>query len=196
MTPTVLDVFTLTCLPLNGVSVHSRMTCGSGPNVSIINKGDGLSYGGFIMERKGLGNVTLTYQEECSFYLLWIWRFLAHSSSKKIMQNYLHLTITLTNGVCVALNPFILGELYHAIYHISTEPNPSHKGPCGWCRCGSILTFQTSLMNLTLPKNWGLMVRPGCMSSTMKKPLAFLLASHSLVIPQGGGFKGVHAFWG
>jgi hypothetical protein len=129
MTLTVLDVFSLTCLPLNGVSVHSLMTCGSGPNVSIINKGDALSYGGFITQCKGFGNATLTYPEECSFYFLWICRFLAHSSSKQIMKNYLRLAIALTNGVCVALNPFILGELYRAIYHISTEPNPSHEGP-------------------------------------------------------------------
>jgi hypothetical protein len=71
----------------------------------------------------------VSYKEECLFYLFWICRFLACTSSKPVINYYLPIARCLVNGVPVDMASFLLGELYRAMFLISTEPKQSHKGP-------------------------------------------------------------------
>lgn len=98
MTPAVADIFALTCLPLVGVSVHSQMAYGKGLEEDIL-IGVNLNYVPFIKSMKGASSSRVTYPEKCCFYLLWICRFLACTSSKCVIQNYLPIARALTNGV-------------------------------------------------------------------------------------------------
>jgi hypothetical protein len=81
MTPMVDNFFALTCLRPTGASAHSLMVSGTGPQEDILN-GIPLSYTDFIKEVKGVSNSPVSYKEECCFYLFWICKFLACTSSK------------------------------------------------------------------------------------------------------------------
>ena len=81
MTLTVADIFALTCLHPMGALAHSLMVVGKGPDEDILN-GVSLNYNDFIKEMKGSGATPVTYKEECCFYLFWICKFLACTSSK------------------------------------------------------------------------------------------------------------------
>ena len=71
----------------------------------------------------------ISYKEECCFYLLWICRFLACTSSKWVINYYLPIARCLANGVLVDMSSLLLGELYRAMFLLSTEPKQSHGGP-------------------------------------------------------------------
>uniref|UniRef100_A0A2N9G3E2 Aminotransferase-like plant mobile domain-containing protein n=1 Tax=Fagus sylvatica TaxID=28930 RepID=A0A2N9G3E2_FAGSY len=104
--------------------------CITGPddNVDILN-GVSLSYNEFIKQMKGFGASPDSYKEECCFYLLWICRFLACTSSKLVINYYLSIARCLANGVPVNMSSFLLGELYRAMFLLSTEPKQSHGAP-------------------------------------------------------------------
>uniref|UniRef100_A0A2N9H3S9 Aminotransferase-like plant mobile domain-containing protein n=1 Tax=Fagus sylvatica TaxID=28930 RepID=A0A2N9H3S9_FAGSY len=55
--------------------------------------------------------------------------FLACTSSKRVINYYLPIARCLANGVPVDMNSFLLGELYRAMFLLSTETKQSHGGP-------------------------------------------------------------------
>ena len=128
MTLTLADVFALTCLPPMGASAHGLMASDIDPEDDIL-KGITLSYNDFIKEVKGASNSNVTYKEECCFYLFWICKFFTCTSSKLVINYYLPIAWLLANGVCVDLGSFILGELFRAMFLLSTDPKQSHGGP-------------------------------------------------------------------
>jgi hypothetical protein len=128
MTPKIFDVFALTNLRPMGVLAHPSMTVGKGPEDDFL-KGLPLSYIEFIKQAKGAGASSVTYKEECLFYLLWICRFLACTSSKWVISYYLPIARCLANGVPVDMASFLLGELYRAMFLLSSEPKQSHGVP-------------------------------------------------------------------
>ncbi len=78
---------------------------------------------------KGAGASPVTYKEECCFYLLWICKFPACTSSKRVINYYLPIARCLANGILIDMGSFLLGELYRAMFLLSIEPNQSHGGP-------------------------------------------------------------------
>jgi hypothetical protein len=128
MTPTVFDVFALLSLRPMGAMAHPSMAVGTGPEDNFL-KGVPLGYNEFIKHVKGAGASPVTYKEECLFCLFWICRFLACTSSKRVISYYLPIARCLANGVPVDMASFLLGELYRAMFLLSTEPKQSHGGP-------------------------------------------------------------------
>ena len=66
MTLAVAAIFSLTCLPLVGVSVHSQMAYGKGPEEDIL-IGVNLNNVPFIKSMKGASGSRVTYPEKCCF---------------------------------------------------------------------------------------------------------------------------------
>jgi hypothetical protein len=130
MTATGADIFVLLGLCPMGALAHPLMAVGTGPNedVNILN-GVSLSYNEFIKQMKGSNASPITYKEECCLYLLWICRFLAYTSSKRVINYYLPITQCLANGIHVDMSSFLLGELYRTMFLLSIEPKQSHGGP-------------------------------------------------------------------
>ncbi len=64
MTPTVSDVFALTCLRPMGAFAHNPMAAGKGPEKDILNNIP-LNYYDFIKAMKGSTSSPITYKEEC-----------------------------------------------------------------------------------------------------------------------------------
>uniref|UniRef100_A0A2N9GZI7 Aminotransferase-like plant mobile domain-containing protein n=1 Tax=Fagus sylvatica TaxID=28930 RepID=A0A2N9GZI7_FAGSY len=58
-----------------------------------------------------------------------ICKFLACTSSKRVINYYLPIAQCLANGTPVDLSSFLLGELYRSLFLLSTEPKQSHGGP-------------------------------------------------------------------
>ena len=85
ITPTVFDVFALLSLRPMGGMAHPSMAVGTGPEDDFL-KGVPLGYNEFIKHVKGAGTSPVTYKEECLFYLFWICRFLACTSSKWVIN--------------------------------------------------------------------------------------------------------------
>jgi hypothetical protein len=123
MTPTVADIFALLGLRPMGALAHPLMAVGTGPDEDV------LSYNDFIKQMKGSGASPITYKEECYFYLFWICRFLACTSSKRVISYYLPIARYLANDTSVDMSSFLLGELYQSMFLLSTEPKQSHGGP-------------------------------------------------------------------
>ena len=128
MTPMVFDVFALLSLRPMGALAHPLMAVGTSLDEDILN-GMPLSYNNFIKHMKGAGASPVSYKEECCFYLLWICKFLACTSSKRVINYCLPIARCLANGVPVDMNSFLLGELYRAMFLLSTETKQSHGGP-------------------------------------------------------------------
>ena len=128
MTPTVADIFALLGLRPMGALAHPLMAVGTGPDNDVLN-GVPLSYNEFIKHMKGSGASPVSYKEECCFYLLWICRFLACTSSKRVINYNLPIGRCLANGVPVNMSSFLLGKLYRAMFLLSTEPKQSHGEP-------------------------------------------------------------------
>ena len=128
MTPTVADVFTLLCLRPMGAFAHNLITVGKGPDKDILN-GMPFNYNDFIKEMKGSTNSLVTYKEECCFYLFLICKFLAWTSSKRVINYYMPIARCLANDSSVDLSSFILGELYRAMFLLNTKPKQSYGGP-------------------------------------------------------------------
>ena len=124
----MVDVFALTCLRPMGAFAHTLMAIGKGPDEDILN-GVSLNYNDFIKETKDSGATPVTYKEECCFYLFWICKFLASTSSKRVINYYLPIAWCLANGIPVDLSSFLLGELYRSLFLLSTEPKQSYGGP-------------------------------------------------------------------
>ena len=127
MTLTVADIFALLDLRPMGALAHPLMVVGTGPNEDVLH-GVSLSYSDFIKQVKGYGASPVTYKEECCFYLFWISRFLAYTSSKWVISYYLPITRCLANGTPIDMSSLLLGELYRAMFLLSTEPKQSHGG--------------------------------------------------------------------
>jgi hypothetical protein len=125
MIPTVVDVFALLCLHPMGAFTHNLMAASKGPEEDILN-GIPLNYNDFIKAVKGSTNLHVTYKEERCFYLFWICKFLACTSSKQVINYYLPIARCLANGTPVDLGSFVLGELYQFMFLLSTEPEQSH----------------------------------------------------------------------
>uniref|UniRef100_A0A2N9H3D1 Aminotransferase-like plant mobile domain-containing protein n=1 Tax=Fagus sylvatica TaxID=28930 RepID=A0A2N9H3D1_FAGSY len=89
--------------------------CIIGPEENVLN-GVSLSCNDFIKQMKGSGASSVTYKEECCFYLFWICRFLACTSSKRVINYYLPMARCLANGTPVDMSSFLLRELYRAMY--------------------------------------------------------------------------------
>jgi hypothetical protein len=128
MTPTIFDVFALLSLRPMGAIAHPSMAVGKGPEDDFL-EGVPLGYNEFIKHVKGAGTSPVTYKEECLFYLFWICRFLACTSSKRVISYYLPIARCLANGAPVDMVSFLLGELYRAMFLLSTEPKQSHGRP-------------------------------------------------------------------
>jgi hypothetical protein len=128
MTSTVADIFALLGLRPMGALAHPLMVVGTGPDEDVLN-GVSLSYNDFIKQMKGSGASPVTYKEECCFYLFWICRFLACTSSKRVISYYLPIARYLANDTSVDMSSFLLGELYRSMFLLSTEPKQSHGGP-------------------------------------------------------------------
>ena len=128
MTPTILDVFALLSLRSMGAMAHPLMAVGAGPKDDFL-KGVPMGYTEFIKHAKGAGTSLITYKEECLFYLFWICRFLACTSSKQLINYYMPIARCLANGVPIDMTSFLLGELYRAMFLLSIEPKQSHGGP-------------------------------------------------------------------
>uniref|UniRef100_A0A2N9GAK7 Aminotransferase-like plant mobile domain-containing protein n=1 Tax=Fagus sylvatica TaxID=28930 RepID=A0A2N9GAK7_FAGSY len=110
-----------------GAFTHNLMAVGKGPEEDILNVIP-LNYDDFIKEVKGSANSPVTYKEECYFYLFWICKFLACISSKRVINYFLPIAQCLANGTPIDLSSFVLGELYRAMFLLSTEPKQSHGG--------------------------------------------------------------------
>ena len=121
MTPTVFDVFALLGLRPMGAMAHPLMAVGTDPDDDLL-KGMPLGYNDFIKHAKGTGASPVSYKEECLFYLFWICKFLACTSSKRVINYYLPIAQCLANGIPVDMSSFLLGELYRAMFLLSTKP--------------------------------------------------------------------------
>jgi hypothetical protein len=128
MTTTVANIFALLGLRPIGALAHPLMAVGIGPDEDILH-GVPLSYNEFIKHVKGVGASLISYKEKCCFYLLWICKFLACTSSKRVINYYLPIARCLANGVPVNMSSFLLGKLYRAMFLLSTKPKQSHGGP-------------------------------------------------------------------
>jgi hypothetical protein len=128
MTPTVFDVFALLGLRPMGAMAHPLMAVGTGPEEDFL-KGVPLGYNDFIEHVKGAGASLVSYKEECMFYLFWICRFLTCTSSKRVINYYMPIARCLVNGIPIDISLFLLGELYRAMFLLSTKPKQSHGGP-------------------------------------------------------------------
>jgi hypothetical protein len=130
MTPMVADIFTPLGLCPMGALAHPLMAVGTSPDddVDILN-GVSLSYNEFNKQMKGSDTLPVSYKEKCCFYLFWICRFLACTSSKWVINYYLPIARCLANDVPVDMSSFLLGELYRAMFLLNTEPKQSHGGP-------------------------------------------------------------------
>ena len=124
----VFNVFALLSLRPIGALAHPLMVVGTSLDDDIFN-GVPLSYNDFIKHMKGAGASPVTYNEECCFYLLWICKFLTCTSSKRVINYYLSIARCLVNSVPVDMSSFLLGELYQAMFLLSTKPKQSHGGP-------------------------------------------------------------------
>jgi hypothetical protein len=71
-----------------GAFAHNPMAAGKGPEKDILNNIP-LNYYDFIKAMKGSTSSPITYKEECCFYLFWICKFLACTSSKRVINYYL-----------------------------------------------------------------------------------------------------------
>ena len=188
MTPIVFDVFALLGLRPMSAIAHPLMAVGTGPEDDFL-KGVPMGYTEFIKHAKGTGALPVTYKEECLFYLYWICRFLACTSSKRVINYYLPIARYLANGVPVDMASFLLGELYRAMFLLSTKPKQSHEGPIWSFKCGSTPTSPRLLLNFILPSCHGLTEKPGCMLDFLKKRKSppSLRVSNFSVIHLGGG---------
>ena len=139
------------------------------------------SYNDFIKATKGSSNSPVSYKEECCFYLIWICKFLACTSSKRVINYYLPIARFMANGTPLDLGSFVLGELYRAMFPLST-PNSPMVDPCGSCKCGPILIFPWSLLSFIQPLSHGHMGKPGCTPSTLEKSSLIQPASNSSAI--------------
>ena len=128
MTLTVFDVFALLGLHPMGAMAHPLMAVGTGLEEDFL-KGVPLGYNDFIKHVKGAGASLVSYKEECLFYLFWICRFLTCTSSKRVINYYMPIAQYLVNDVPIDISLFLLGELYRAMFLLSTEPKQSHGGP-------------------------------------------------------------------
>ena len=189
MTPTVFDVFALLSLCPMGVLAHPLMAVGTGPNDDILN-GVPLSYNDFIKHMKGANVSPVSYKEECCFYLLWICKFLACTSSKRVINYYLPIARCLVNGIPVDMSLFLLGELYRAMFLLNTEPKQSHGGPVWLIQMWAYSYFPRLLLSFILPSCHGLMEKLGCMPGFLKKKesLPSLHASSFSTTHRGGGY--------
>ena len=188
MTPTVFDVFALLSLCPMGVLAHPLMAVGTGPNDDILN-GVPLSYNDFIKHMNGANVSPVSYKEECCFYLLWICKFLACTSSKRVINYYLPIARCLVNGIPVDMSSFLLGELYRAMFLLNTEPKQSHGGPVWLIQMWAYSYFPRLLLSFILPSCHGLMEKLGCMPGFLKKKesLPSLHASSFSGTHRGGG---------
>ena len=111
MTPTVADIFALLGLRPIGALAYPLMAVGTSFDEDVLN-GVSLSYNDFNKQMKGSGASSVTYKEEWCFYLFWICRFLACTSSKRVINYYLPIARCLANDTPVDIRSFLLGELY------------------------------------------------------------------------------------
>ena len=111
MTRTVADIFALLGLHPMEALAHPLMVIGTCPDDNILH-GVALSYNEFIKHVKGASASPVSYKEKCCFYLLWICKFLACTSSKRVINYYLPIAQCLANGVPVDMSSFLLGKLY------------------------------------------------------------------------------------
>jgi hypothetical protein len=191
MTPTVFDVFALLSLCPMGVLAHPLMAVGTGPDDDILN-GVLLSYNDFIKHMKGAGVSPVSYKEERCFYLLWICKFLACTSSKWVINYYLPIARCLANGIPVDMSSFLLGELHRAMFLLNIEPKQSHGGPVWLIQMWAYSYFPRLLLSFILPSCHGLMEKLGCMPGFLKKeesPPSLHASSFSVTYRGGGCLK-------
>uniref|UniRef100_A0A2N9GGW9 Aminotransferase-like plant mobile domain-containing protein n=1 Tax=Fagus sylvatica TaxID=28930 RepID=A0A2N9GGW9_FAGSY len=124
-----------------------EMPINPSPDDDILN-GVPMSYNDFIKHIKGAGASPISYKEECCFYLLWICKFLACTSSKWVINYYLPIARCLANGVPVDMSSFLLGELYRAMFLLSTEPKQSHDGSVWLIQMWAYSYFPSIALNL------------------------------------------------
>jgi hypothetical protein len=122
------DIFSLLVLHPMGVLAHPSMAVGTSFDDDVLN-GVSFNYNDFIKEMKGSDTSPVSYKEECCFYLFWICKFLACTSSKRVINYYLPIPRNLANGTLVDMNSFLLGELYRSMFLLSIKPKQSHGGP-------------------------------------------------------------------
>ncbi len=183
MSPTVVDVFALSCLHPMGAFTHNLIAAGKGPEEDILN-GIPLNYNDFIKAVKGSTNLHITYKEERCFYLFWICKFLACTSSKRVINYYLPIARCLANGTPVDLGSYVLGELYQFMFCLALSLNSPMVAAFSLYKCGFTPTSPQFPLSFIQPLSHGHMEKPICMPGILKKSPLILPASNSSVIYQ------------
>jgi hypothetical protein len=128
LSPTLMDVFAMLSLPIEGIPIHHGMKCKQHSTIDIDTKGNALGYTRFMQTYKKHSTEDITFEEETCFYLFWLCKFLINSSSKRIVNYYLPIAMALANKHKLALAPFFLGFVYRAMFLFTTEPKDSIGG--------------------------------------------------------------------
>ena len=129
LSPTLMDVFAMLSLPIEGIPIHHEMKCQQQPAIDLDTHGTALAYTKFMQKYKKHSTEPITFEEETCFYLFWLCKFLINSSSKRIVTYYLPIAMALANNQKLALAPFFLGFVYRSMFLFATEPKESIGGP-------------------------------------------------------------------
>jgi hypothetical protein len=129
LSPTLMDVSAMLSLPIEGIPIHHEMKCTQHCTIDIDTNGAALGYTRFMQKHKKHFDDVITFEEETSFYLFWLCKFLINSPSKRIITYYLPIAIALANKHKLALAPFFLGSVYRSMFLFTTEPKDSIGGP-------------------------------------------------------------------
>lgn len=108
-------------VPLNGDSILPSIVEFARSLFQCSNDSSCLSYTSFISRKMDKPNKYVTFQEECSFYLYWLCKFMVCSSLKRITLGFTSIAIALASGHWLALGPFLLSILYWFLFSFTRE---------------------------------------------------------------------------
>lgn len=119
MTVMFADIYNLLNLPTDGELLYSGFSDPSRNKFACSLDASQLAYLTFISQQMGHDNDLITFQEETSFYLYWICKFLLCNSSKRATLGFAHIVVASTKGKRLALSPFILTILYRCLFTLT-----------------------------------------------------------------------------
>nr|POE62564.1 serine/threonine-protein phosphatase 7 long form like [Quercus suber] len=120
MTITIADVVSMLGLSAIGDVPYPGYSPSGVESYHCPTKGSDLGYQAFL-KREVRYDDEITFQEECSFYLYWICKFLVCNPSKRILQQFVPLAVALAKRKKLALAPYFVANLYRALYSLTGE---------------------------------------------------------------------------
>lgn len=115
MLMTLVDIYHLLNLPADGDIILPNFSDPSQSSFHCPLESSHLSNTTFLACEMGRSGSKVTFQEECSFYLYWLCKFLICSSSKRITLGNSPIATALASDRRLALDPFVFVILYRSL---------------------------------------------------------------------------------